>query len=44
MEGDEEMELRVRRSSVDSMAFRQGKGGSSGLEVGDPDVCKWYYL
>lgn len=44
MEGDEEMELRVRRSSVDSMAFRQGEGGSSGLEVGDPDVCKWYYL
>lgn len=38
------MELRARRSSVDSLSFRQGEGSSFGLEMGATDMCKYYYL
>lgn len=38
------MELRARRSSVDSLSFRQGEVGSFGLEMGATNMCKWHYL
>lgn len=38
------MELKARRSSVDSLSFRQCEGGSFGLEMGATDLCKWNYL